>query len=256
MMQRILTIVAFAASVAWPALPAPASDIGGSWSMTPSSVPGKIYLDLTIEEDNGRHSHSGSDYTAASLGLSPQLLGGAGHHVAFTIARDAGSFHCDGWLAGGRGGGSLTFSPSAQFLSRMNELGYDLAPDQQASAAMIDITLPYLDGIVSSGIARPPFDKLVAMRALDIDAQYIASLRQAGTTIESANDLIELSALKVDAAFVKGMAAVGYPHLSPRQLVELRALKIDAGYVRRVQAHGYPHPSIEDLVRLKSMNLI
>jgi len=234
-----------------------AAGLNGTWAITPAAESGKFYLDLTIEDLDGHgHSRGGENYTPASIGLAPAQLAGSGHRIAFTIARDAGSFACEGWIDNGRGGGSATFTPSAGFISSMNLRGYDLSLNQLASAATVDLTVPFIDGVVASGIPKPSFEELISMRALGIDAAYIAALRSVGITAGSARELIELKALKVDANYVKTLAAVGYSNLSPRQLVQLRALKIDADFVRRVKAHGLSHPSVEDLIRLKSMDVI
>lgn len=236
---------------------ATAADFTGTWAVTPAAGSGKIYFDLTIEDSRGReHDHSSDDYTPSSIGLTQQQLSGPGHHVTFTISRDAGSFACEGWVANGRGGGSVTFNPSAAFVTKMNGLGYDPTDDQIASAAMLDVSNSYVDGLLSAGVEKPAFEELIAMRALKVDGAYVTDLHSAGINVTAPHDLIELKALKVDAAYVKTLAAVGYTNLSSHQLVELRALRIDADFVRRVQAHGIAHPTVEDLVRLKSMNII
>lgn len=234
-----------------------AATLTGTWSITPAAASGKLFFELTIEDPKGRdRSRSGSDYAAAGIGLTPQQLSGPGHHVAFTIARDAGSFACEGWVANGRGGGSATFAPSAVFISKMNGRGYDPTDEQLASAAIVDVSNAYIDGLASAGVDRPSFDDLISMRALKVDGGYVNDLHSVGINVTAARELIELKALEVDAAYVKTLAAVGYTNLSTKQLVQLRALKIDAAFVRKVQAHGIAHPSVDDLVRLKSLNVI
>lgn len=257
-MHMRLTLLALAAALALAGhSSATAANLTGSWSVTPAAAPGKVYFELTIEDPQGHdHSRSGSDYTPSSIGLTAQQLSGAGHHVAFTIARDAGSFACDGWVANGRGGGSVTFAPSAAFISKMNARGYDPTDEQIASAAIVDVSNAYIDGLASAGVEKPSFDDLIAMRALRIDGAYVNDLHSVGMNVTAPRELIQLKALGVDAAYVKTLVAVGYTNLSPQQLVQLRALKIDAAFVRKVQAHGIAHPTVEDLVRLKSLNVI
>jgi hypothetical protein len=236
---------------------ATAANSTGTWSVTPAATAGKFYFELTIEGPNGHdHSRSGSDYTPGSIGLTSQQLWGAGHHVAFTIARDAGSFACEGWVANGRGGGSVTFAPSAAFISKLNALGYDPTDEQIASAAIVDVSSSYIDGLASAGVDKPSFDDLLAMRALRVDGGYVSDLHSVGINVTAPRELIELKALEVNAAYVRSLAAIGYTNLSSNQLVRLRALKIDAAFVRKVQAHGIAHPTVEDLVRLKSLNVI
>jgi hypothetical protein len=258
--------------------------LSGSWSISPSSVPGYVHLGLRIE-DGTSHHESDHDVTPSSIGLTQQQLD-SGHRVTFSIARDAGTFACDGWLSQSKGGGSLVFSPSPAFERGMNDRGYDVTPDQQATAAMLDLSLTYIDTIAAAGFKNLPFEKLVAFRALNIDdayaramrtlfgddnvdadqlialkalgvtQEYVSAMRAAGTTVATARQAVQLRALKVDPQYVRDMAAAGYPHLTPNQLVQLRAMEIDAAYVQRVKDHGFPHPSIDDLVRMKAMKII
>lgn len=255
-MYKALASLALTAAVALAVnSAAAAANLTGTWSVTPAAAAGKFYFELTIEDPKG-HDHSGWDDAPSSLGLSSQQLSGAGHHVAFTIARDAGSFACDGWVANGRGGGSATFAPSATFVAKMNGRGYDPTDDQIASAAIVDVSNAFIDGLASAGVDKPSFDDLIAMRALRIDGGYVNDLHSVGINVTAPRELIELKALQVDAAYVRSLAALGYTNLSSKQLVQLRALRIDAAFVRKVQAHGIAHPSVDDLVRLKSLNVI
>jgi hypothetical protein len=236
---------------------AAAADLGGTWAITPAAADGKFYFDLTIQDPNGHErSHSGNDYALASLGLTQQQLAGSGHHVAFTISRDAGSFACEGWIANGRGGGTVTFTPSANYIVKMNGRGYDPSLEQLASAATVDLSNAFVDGLAAAGIERPSFEDLIAMRALNAGPEYVNGLHSAGIDVVTAREIISLKALNVDAPYVKSLAAVGYTNLSSHQLVEMRALKIDADFVRKVKARGIAHPTVEDLVRLKSMDAI
>lgn len=234
-----------------------ASDLTGTWAISPAAAAGKLYFDLTIDDPSGRsHNRSGSDYTASALGLTAQQLGGSGHHLTFTIARDAGSFACDGWVANARGGGTVTFTPSADYIAKMNSRGYDPSLEQLASAATVDLSNAFVDGLAQAGIEKPSFEDLIAMRALNADPAYVNGLHSAGVNVNAAREIISLRALNVDAAYVRALAAVGYTNLSSHQLIEMRALKIDAAFVRKVQAHGIAHPTVEDLVRLKSMDVL
>jgi hypothetical protein len=202
--------------------------LNGTWSIAPSPNAGEVHLTLTAYGTAGTSlNQDGSDVSVTSLGLSRQDLTAPGHHVTFTIARDAGDFQCDGWIDKGRGGGTLTFSPSPAYRSEMGSLGYHVTPEQQLGAAMLDVSFAYAKEMTSLGLGKIEFHNLMAFRALGIDPQY-----------------------------VRDLASVGYIHLTSRQVVELRALKIDAAYIRKVEAHGYDHPPVGDLVRLKAMNII
>ncbi|HEY1978068.1 MAG TPA: hypothetical protein VGG89_16070 [Candidatus Baltobacteraceae bacterium] len=236
---------------------ASAADLTGTWAISPAASAGKFYFDLTIDDPAGHsHSRSGSDYTPSAIGLTQQQLAASGRHVRFTIARDAGSFACDGWIADGRGGGTVTFAPSADYIAKMNARGYDPSLEQLASAATVDLSNAFVDGLAQTGIEKPSFEDLIAMRALNADPAYVDDLHSVGINVNTAREIISLKALNVDLAYVKTLASVGYTNLSSHQLVELRALRIDAAFVRKVQAHGIAHPTVEDLVRLKSLDVL
>jgi len=258
MMRKRLVAPVLAALLALaPYAPAPAATLNGTWAITPAAAAEKYYFDLTLEDPEGRsHDRSGSDYSLSAIGLTAQRLAGPGHRVTFSIARDAGTFACDGWVANGRGGGSATFTPSAAFISKMNARGYDPTDEQIASAATVDLTNSFIDGLASAGVEKPSFHDLIAMRALNVDGPYVNDLHSVGINVTGAHDLIELRALKVDAAYVRTLSGLGYKNLSSHQLVQLRALQIDAAFIRKVQSHGIAHPTVEELIRLKAMNVI
>jgi hypothetical protein len=279
--HAFLSIV-LAVCTAAPVLCAP---LAGSWSIAPTDVAGQVQLSLTFKGPDYTDNNSiGVDPT--TMGLSREQLNSAGQHVSFTLAHDAGSIVCDGWVAHGSGGGAATFNPNPVYASKMRALGYDnLTPREQLTATMLDISIAYAQDIASV-YPHLPFRDLVSFRALHIDGSYIRSmratfsgadvdagdiislqalhvtpgyitqLRQAGFTVSSPHDAVSLMALHVDLPYVKGLASAGYSNLTSSQLIQLRAMHIDAEYIAKVHAHGLAHPTVEELVRLKAMNII
>ena len=228
----------------------------GSWSITPSSTPGLINLTMMMDRDAGHQRSSSHDVTPQSIGLTAQELQSS-NHVNFSIVRDAGTFACEGSVVASRGGGAMTFTSSPSFEHAMNERGYDVSANDEVTAAMLDISVAYVDAIASAGFPHLPFERLVAFRALNIDPEYVRSMRSLlGEGLRDPEQIISMRALNVTTAYVTELANVGYGHLSSQDLIKLRALGIDAAYVQRVKAHGFPHPSIEDLVRMKALNII
>jgi hypothetical protein len=257
----------------------------GTWSLQPSSQPGRV--DFETRFDDGEHSHDNNvTVDVSALGLTQAQLTSGGNHVGFVISREAGDFRCDGWIANGKGGGTVVFTPNAAFHSAMSALGYDLTFDQQLTAAMLNLTTEYTRSIADAGYPHLPYESLVSFDALGVDAgyvrtmrglfpgtdmppndivslralkvtgAYVSGLRNAGFTVATPREAVSLMALKVDLAYVKELADVGYTHLTARQLVTMRAMHIDAAYIKRVLAHGIKSPSVDDLVRLKAMGVI
>jgi hypothetical protein len=195
----------------------------------------------------------------AALGLtSSQLNSSTLRPLTFTLAREAGSFACTGSAGLGRGGGDYVFTPNETFLGKMRERGYaGLTSDQQLRAAVVDVTVGFVDRIAAAGYGRLAYDKLVAFRAIGVDDDYIRAIRMLlSGPLVSASDMIALRALNVDVAYLSALASVGYPHVSTQEAVQLRALGIDAAYIKRVATHGFSHLPIEQLVRLKALNVI
>lgn len=207
------------------AAPAP---VQGTWSIAPAWSGDKIEFSLRFEENNGhRHSHDSDDVAIDKAGIPLAQLDGNGGHVTFAQSRDAGRFDFEGDVAHRHGGGKVTFTPNPAYVAHMHALGYDLDTEEDLTAAMIDITNAYVDGLAAAGYSHLSWHDLVAMRALGVTPQFIAQL-----------------------------ASAGYSGLTARELIELRALGIDAEYVKRVQSHGYAHPSVRQLVELKALKVI
>ncbi|HTU82107.1 MAG TPA: hypothetical protein VMF61_08260 [Candidatus Acidoferrales bacterium] len=276
--------LALAVSTALPA--AAQSALPGNWTLSSGESPDRVRLTIRVDAAPSDHSGSSADVDPGVLGLSQAQLGSGGERAHFTLAREAGSFVCDGWIGHGEGGGTLIFTPSSAYRAAMASLGYDLTPEQQASAATVDVTTAYTKQIESTGFEHLPIGQLLAFRALGIDEAYVRSLRSefpgtgidagnaismralhvtagyvdglraAGVGVASPANAVALKALRVDLDYVRALAAAGYPHLTADQLLQLRALHIDAAYVARVRAHGIKQPSVEELVRLKAMGLI
>lgn len=282
-------LVAFAATLACPAPASSHSTINGEWTVNRDSVsPGKVRIDFSSDSADGEHDHSHSslDVDLAQLGLPAADLDSAGKHVTFTFSREAGSFACDGWAGSGHASGNFTFNPSDAFQNGLRTRGYSgVDTQQQFTAAMLDITLGYIDGIAAAGFPHVPFHSLVAFRALGVTGPSISALRSAfgdgemsseqvtsmaalrvtpafvsdmrslGVTDLTPRRAVELKALGVDRAYVDGMAKAGYPKLTTNELVQMKALGIDQAYVRRLSDHGFHNLSVSQLVRMKAVGI-
>jgi hypothetical protein len=279
-MKYVLSVlVAFVLATAAAAL---CDTFTGTWSITPSTTPNQVHLELRISDN----ANDGINVAPEALGLTLDQLQSLGQRVHFTLNREAGSFDCVGWADRGNAGGSLTFTPNPAFVTKMQALGYDISPDKQATAAMIDLTTAYVSDIADAGYPHLELRDLIAFRALDVDAafirsmraafggaeieardiislkavgvtpDYVAQMRSAGMDINSPRDAVTMRALDVDLTYVQELAAAGYTHLTSRQIIQLRAMHIDADFITKVRAHGLGHPTVEELVRLKALNIV
>jgi hypothetical protein len=68
--------------------------VSGTWSMAPSRHVGEVRFELR-SDNAGDHDESSFDISTQQLGISPEQLRSAGGRIAFTFAREAGSFACE-----------------------------------------------------------------------------------------------------------------------------------------------------------------
>ncbi|HEU5479430.1 MAG TPA: hypothetical protein VFU90_06330, partial [Candidatus Tumulicola sp.] len=149
---------------------AQATAITGTWSAERTATPGRLHVEFSSTDADGKSDISSSfDQDGAQFGLTAAQLDSPGTHVAFTFAREAGSFACQGWVAHGKGGGPFTFTPSAAYAAGIRSRGYSgLTSRDQMAAAVLDLTTGYADAIASAGYPHLAFSKLVAFRDLKI----------------------------------------------------------------------------------------
>lgn len=226
--------------------------INGTWAL--QSDAGETRLE--INWSNGR-SHSEStlrSVDANALGIASALTS-SGEHVRFGLHREAGDYALEGWVAGGKGGGTYTFTPNAAFFDEMRSHGYKVAgPENELAAADLDITREYVNELERSGVSLD-FDQLIAFRALGIDGAYITAMASAGFTHLDADQLVSMKALHIDRTYVDGLHAQGVTGVNERSVVELKALRVDASYIQGLAAAGYPHLSAQDYVQLKALRV-
>jgi hypothetical protein len=204
-----------------------ASVASGSWSI--STVNGHVSLQTTWSNAVGDHSNSEDrDLDANKLGIAAPLASN-GSHVRFEMHREAGYFAFEGWIAGGNGGGTYTFTPNAAFFDNLGKRGFTIDGDdrigKELSAASVDLTRAYLDDLQRAGIELD-FNRLITFRALGIDSAYLHDL-----------------------------ASVGFSHMEARQYITFKALGITSRYIRYLQAHGFRNLTPREVIAAKSQQI-
>jgi hypothetical protein len=260
------------------------SQMRGEWTLSRSAHGDAVRM--TVRTDDGdEHGQTSLSMDSAHIGLAPGDLDSAGKHVTFDVVRDAGTFACEGWVGGGRGAGTLTFAPSATYTAALQARGIaPISAREQLAAAMLDVSLAYIDDIARSGYAHLPFQKLIAFRALGVSAasiaglratfrdglseeqvvsltalhvtpSYVADLAALGITGLNAQGAVQMKALGIDRSYIDELSKAGYPHLDERDLVQLKALGVDDTYIHHLAEHGFHDVSVRDLVRMKAMGI-
>jgi hypothetical protein len=226
--------------------------VSGTWSLI--SEAGQVQLELSWS--NGRSSNQSTlrPVDANALGIANELASNGGR-VRFGLHREAGDYSLEGWVAGGKGGGTYTFTPNAAFFDDMRSRGYKIAgPENELAAADLDVTREYVSELEHTGVSLD-FEQLIAFRALGIDAAYIKAMASVGFTHLSPDQLESMKALHIDRTYVEGIRAEGVTDVNEQSVVELKALHVDASYMQELAAAGYPHLSARDYVQLKALHI-
>lgn len=272
----------FAPSFAGPASMQPLS---GSWQLTRDAQTHRIQLHLWLDEAGQRSSWNDfGHFTADALGLSDAKIDGAPAQARFSLARDAGTFTFSGVVGDGRGTGPFTFTPNQTFVQGIAQRGLAVNGTREVmTAAIVDLTLPYVDSIRATGYADLSYERYVAFRALGVTPQSIAEMQSLFGRISSDQMLsatamrisrayvdelrsmdigpvtveraITFKALKIDKAYVAELARMGYANLTPDNIVTFKAMHIDEAYINHLAAHGLKHLSAEQLIEMKAAGL-
>ena len=212
-------------------------NVTGKWTIEPARDQRRVNLVLLTSDGRNSHGHSidSDELDPGVLGLLPALSASAQRHVDFTLAHEAGDFACSGTAGNGRGSGTFVFAPSERFLEKMRARGYDLTLKQTLQAAMLDLTVGFVDEVIAAGYRGLPYEKLIVFRAIGIDGTYIRSTQGAfpGKGV-SADDLIPLRSLGVTGRFVDEMRAAGFDVRDSQEAIRLRAVGVDPAFARDI----------------------
>jgi hypothetical protein len=98
----------------------------GEWTLSRSENEGKVRFSLQSSKA-GNHFSTSSDWKASDFrGIDWSSSGK--HDVRFTIARDAGTIECEGFLKNGEGAGLFIFNANSAYGSEMQSLGFPALP--------------------------------------------------------------------------------------------------------------------------------
>ncbi|PYT27354.1 MAG: hypothetical protein DMG57_18625 [Acidobacteria bacterium] len=254
----------------------PGSDWHQEWKLKPSDSVNSLHFTVKRSKWGNNWSTSNDVPLSSFHGLSPDLLAHGGR-AKFEYVHDAGRLICEGSFFWGRGSGSFTFAPNAQFVSELERLGYEAPNDDQLfSMLMTDVSLEFARG-VRDVVPYASTKQLIELRIHGVTLAYIREARQAGYKdltaqdyvemrihgVETdflrdlksfgynlqARDIVELRIHGVSSEFVGGLKQAGYD-LSAKQITELRIHGVDSEYLRELKSYGL-QPGATDLVQLR-----
>ncbi|MGB6985531.1 MAG: hypothetical protein WBD74_06070 [Candidatus Aquilonibacter sp.] len=235
------------------AMPARAETLNGTWAIWNNGS--ETRMDLHWSNGSGSSNDSTlHDVDVNALGIAGALAS-SGAHVHFRLHHEAGDYAMDGWVGGGKGGGTYAFTPNAAFFDDLRKEGISVdQPEKQLTFANLDVTREYVADMRSAGYTLDA-KELITFRALGIDRAYIDSMRAQGLQNVDAREMVSLKALRVDAAFIQMLAGYGYAHLEAQQYVTLKALGIDGNYIKHLADRGFNHLTIRQLVSYKALGI-
>lgn len=223
--------------------PARADSLSGTWSITPSSTPGQVHLELRYRHADASGTQEWDDSHDVPI---PRV-----HDGAFVISTDAGNFDAQGTFSGMQGGGIWTFVPSSTFAAQLQRRGLRAPSEkEQFELAMVHFQLGTLDALLASGFERPSVVDLVRMAEHGINGEYVAQLRGLQFSSKTIESLIRMHDHGVTPQYMQAMQRLGY-RPSADEMVRLIDHGVTVAFVERMRSHGYTRLSADDLIRLR-----
>jgi hypothetical protein len=244
--MRIPPVFALLASlpmIAWGAVQS------GSWSLSPGDQPGRVQFSLQSSEGNDHFSTSSTWKLGDLRGLDWAAT--TKHDVSFTIARDAGTVDCKGFVQDQRGAGLFTFQPNPQYLPEMAKLGFDFEDRELFSATMFDVSFDFARAMKSAAVRGLDAGKLLAFRIHGVTPQFVRDLRAAGLEAADAGKLIAFRIHGVSAEFAGEISHLGFPHAPPEQLIALRIHGVTPEYIEGLRSKGMQNLTLDQLINLR-----
>ena len=142
--------------------------------MGQSRITGQWTLDLnrdgvqfSIHRSWGGHNNysSSTSYDFSDFRGVTRAQIESGGPAKFEMVRDAGVLVCEGSFRNGGGGGTFEFSPSQDYVSAMQSLGYrNLDTEKLFELAVHNISRAYIRELDELGYRHIPLDDLIQLR--------------------------------------------------------------------------------------------
>jgi hypothetical protein len=221
----------------------------GSWSLAPADQPDRVQFSMQGSQ-GGDHFSESSPWKLSDLqGLDWTAT--AKHDVSFSIARDAGTIDCKGFVQEQRGAGLFTFQANPQYLPEMAKLGYSFEGKDLLSATIFDVSFEFARAMKSAAVRGLDAGKLFAFRIHGVTPQFIRDLRSAGLEAADAGKLIAFRIHGVTPEFVNELHGAGIKVTDEDKLIAFRIHGVSAEFVGEIGHLGYPHAPPDQLIALR-----
>ena len=220
----------------------------GTWTAeVQNGKPDTIHLQIQRAQ---KESNFGNDFQLSDLkGLDAAALKGSNVPVNFSLDRDAGRITFTGTFNQGLGHGELTFSPSAEYIAAMGQMGYPNVSDKIFELAVIDVSRAYVKELKDLGYS-PTFEELISARIFRVDRQQVESLRASGAKDLPIKKLVEYRIFKIDADYI-GEMRKSFPNIDLDKMVAMRIHKATPEFAREMAALGYGNLDADKLVEFR-----
>jgi hypothetical protein len=231
--------------------PSTSDVLAGEWTLNPSVLPDRVEFSLQGSPAEGRHFSTNSSWLKSDLkGLDWSTP--AKHDVRFTVARDAGTLDCEGFVKGGAGAGLFEFRANTQYSAQLAALGFPgVTADRQFAFAIHDVSLSFVREIKALNISGLDSGKLLAFRIHGVTPEFIRAIRAAGLRASEADKLIAFRIHGVSPEFVNNLRAAGIKADDSDKLVAFRIHGVSPEFVNELGKLGYGRPAADQLIALR-----
>jgi hypothetical protein len=214
---------------------------------------------LSLGDDScaeGQHCGSFSTDSMKRLsGITLEDLARDGAQLTAVLDAEAGRFTCAGTVHDAALRGNSTFTPHADFVSRMAQIGFTGFDNEKLQTfTFLDIGSAWAKSLKDAGIAGMTTDNLIPLHIFNVDKAYVTEFAALGYGKPDADKLIALKVQGVNAEEVRQIRDLGY-HPTLDELVQIRIFHITPEFIRSMKARGFNDLTIAKLVQIKIFKL-
>jgi len=238
---------------AWFAAAQTNAPITGQWTISSSGSPDKVRFGIQRTSPNHNMNSSSDAPLSQFRGITRGLVDSGGTVVRFDLVRDAGTFHMEGYLQNGGGGGNFIFTPNPNYANELRSFGFvsDLTDEKVFAMAVHDVSGAYIRDMNSLGVRPDSEDKLIAMRIHGVTPEYVRGFKDLGYSELSADKLVTMRIHGVSTDFARALKDMGYNSVATDQMVTMRIHGASLDFIKEINALGYDHPTVDQLVTMR-----
>ena len=262
MTRRVFVLAALCAATMLVSAQNPAESLEplhGTCSITASEHADKVRLALEREPCAEGVSHCNTSDTDVLVsqfsGFSLADLERDGAHLDAGMTAEAGTIRCSGTVHASALRGDYTFTPDAQFVGRMQQMGFsDFNTEKLQAYTLFHIDTAWVKALQAEGVAEMDSGNLIALRIFRITPEFVRSMDALGYHHLPAGRLIAFGVHGVNPDEVKQIRALGYDP-NADELIQMRIFRVTPDFIRRMQSRGFKNLTIAKLVQVRIFKL-